>query len=244
MQLSMSGETIETLLYRNETPVLELKICYPQIIGPLPKRSEFRFNGFYCNQARNLNRRARTEFYHNASEESRIADEEEYGFTLHSLIRSFFVTRLDPRYCSIALDQYQYFGGTHGMTVRIGNTWDLSTGSQVPLSYFFYENIPYRKQILNCILKQIEVLKEKEEISFFENPLRKAKQYFDEKNYYLTNRSIVIFYPLYTLAPYHAGIVSFEIPFEHLNGWVKERKPTETAPYRGSFSSGFEEKLL
>lgn len=130
------------------------------------------------------------------------------------------------------------------MTVRIGNTWDLSTGSQVPLSYFFYENIPYRKQILNCILKQIEVLKEKEEISFFENPLRKAKQYFDEKNYYLTNRSIVIFYPLYTLAPYHAGIVSFEIPFEHLNGWVKERKPTETAPYRGSFSSGFEEKLL
>ena len=243
MQLNMSGETIETLLYANNKPVLELKISYPQLMGPLSKGSEDRFNDFYRKQARNLNRKARTKFYHRAMEESRIAENEEVPFTLHSFIRSFTTTRLTPKYVSVVLDRYQYFGGTHGATVRTGNTWDLSTGSQIPLSYFFYNNIPYRKQILNWICKQIELQKKKEEILFFENPLRRAKQYFSEKNYYLTNHSVAIFYPLYTLAPYYAGILSFEIPFDQLNGWIKERKPNETEPYNSGFS-GFEGQLL
>ena len=151
MQLSMSGETIETLLYANNKPVLELKISYPQIMGPLSKRSEDRFNDFYRKQARNLNRQARTQFYHRATEEFYVAENEEYPFNLHSFIRTFTTTRLDPRYASIVLDRYQYFGGTHGTTVRTGNTWDLSTGSKVPLSYFFYNDVPYQKQILDLI---------------------------------------------------------------------------------------------
>lgn len=245
MQLNMCGETIESLLYRENKPILELKISYPQIMGPLSQKSEYRFNDYYCKQARNLNRQARTEFYHRASEEARIAGEQEYDFTLHSLIRTFTTMRLNSRYTSVVFDRYQYSGGTHGTTVRIGNTWDFSTGTQVPLSYFFYKNSPYRNVILKLIREQIEQLKKREEILFFENPLRNARQCFSEANYYLTNDAVVIFYPLYTLAPYYAGILTYKIPFNSLDGcWIKDRKPSEIPPYTGGFTARFGNELL
>ncbi len=245
MQLNMSGETIESLLYRENKPVLELKISYPQIMGPLSKQSEYRFNDHYCRQARNLNRQARTEFYHRASEEARIAQEQEYDFTLHSIIRTFSTTRLDLRYGSVVLDRYQYFGGTHGTTVRSGNTWDFSLGMKVPLSYFFYKNAPYRNIIYKSVCEQIKKQKEREEILFFENPLRNARQCFNEANYYLTNNAVAVYYPLYTLAPYYAGILTYKIPFDSFHGlWVRDRRPPETPPYSGGFTAQLGNELL
>lgn len=245
MQLNMSGETIESLLYRENRPILELKISYPQVMGPLSKQSEYRFNDFYCKQARILNRQARTEFYHRAAEEARIAGEQEYDFTLHSFIRTFTTTRLDLRYTSLFFDRYQYCGGPHGITARSGNTWDFSIGAQISLSYFFKKNVPYRNKLLENICKQIEHQKEREEILFFENPLRNARQCFSESNFYLTNNAIVIYYPLYTLAPYYAGILCYKVPFNALDGcWAKARRPVETAPFTGGFSPRFGTELL
>ncbi len=237
MQPNMSGETIESLLYRENKPILELKISYPQIMGPFSKESEYRFNDYYRIQARNLNKKARTQFYNRAAEESRIAEEQEYDFTLHSFLRTFTSPRVDTRYTSILLDRYQFCGGTHGTTVRKGNTWDLSIGTQVPLSYFFYNNTPYRKIITDSICEQISMEQKKQEILFFENPLQNAKQCFHESNYYLSHNAVVVFYPLYTLAPYYAGILSYQIPFSRFDKcWIPKRKPRETNPYTGRFS--------
>ncbi len=240
----MSGQIIENLLYRNNKPILELKLSYPQIMGPLSKVGEYRFNDYYRTSTRELNRRVRGELLHKASEEARMAEEEEYDFTLHSFVRTFSVPRLESRFTSIALDTYQYDGGAHGTTVRRGNTWDLSKGIQVPLSYFFRKNSPYRIAILNSISEEIRRQKEKEEIFFFENPIRNARQSFSERNYYLTHNALAVFYPLYTLAPYYAGILTYKIPFEDLNDyWTETNKPILTVPYNGNFSK-FSAELL
>ena len=245
MQLTMSGESIETLMYRGTKAILELKLSYPQIMGPLSKRSEYRFNDHYCRQTRALNRQARTEYYHKASEEARMAEEQEYDFTLHSLIRTFTTTRLEQRFTSVVFDRYQYTGGPHGTTVRSGNTWDFLTGSQVALPYFFNPNAPYRKVILQQIEHQISGQKEREEIPFFENPLRNAKQCFNEANYYLTNNSLALFYPLYTLAPYYSGILVYKIPFAALDGcWANGKRPIESAQVNMGFSSRFGTEML
>lgn len=245
MQLNMSGESIESLLYRENKPILELKISYPQIMGPLSKESEYRFNNFYCNQARSLNKRARTEFYHRAGEEFKRAMEQEYDFTLHSFIRTFSAPRVDSRYTSVLFDRYQFFGGPHGTTERTGNTWDFSTGAQVSLRYFFHQNSPYRRVILDCICEQIAKQKKNEEILFFENPLKNARQCFNESHFYLIHNAVVIFYPLYTLAPYYCGIISYKIPFARLDScWVKQRRPREIPPYGGRFTGGFGTELL
>ncbi len=245
MQLNMSGETIESLLYRENKPILELKISYPQMIGPLSKESEYRFNDHYRKQARNLNRKARTEFYNRAAEESRIAAEQEYDFSLHSFVRTFSAPRVDYRYTSILLDRYQYWGGPHGMTVRTGNTWDFSIGAQVPLSYFFQKNTPYRKIITDAVCEQISLQEKNQEILFFENPLKNAKQCFHENNYYLSHNAVIVFYPLYTLAPYYTGILSYKIPFTRLEKcWIERRRPKEVPPYAGHFTERFGTELL
>lgn len=245
MQLNMSGESIESLLYRENKAVLELKISYPQVMGPLSKRSEYRFNDYYCRQARGLNQKARTERYHQASEDARAAVEQGYDFTLHSFIRTFSTTRLESRYTSILFDKYDYTGGTHGTTVRYGNTWDFSIGSMIPLSYFFQKKAPYRKIILQNIREQIEQQVQKEEVLFFENPAKNALQCFSEANYYLTNNSVAIHYPLYTLAPYYAGILCYKIPFKTFDSyWIEGRRPQETSPCTGGFGQRFGTELL
>ncbi len=245
MQLNMSGETIETLLCRDNKPILELKISYPQIMGPLSKRSEYRFNDYYRKQALDLNRKARTEHFHRAEEDFRDAEKQEYDFTLNSFIRTFSAVRLEPHYVSLVFDRYHYTGGPHGTTVRTGNTWDLHTGSKVSLSYFFHKNAQYRKRLTEAICDQIRRQKEREEILFFENPLRNARQCFNESNYYLTNNAVVIHYPLYTLAPYYAGILCYEVPFSTLDGcWIRDRRPEETEPHTGAFSPHSGAELL
>lgn len=245
MTLTMSGETIESLLYRENKPVLEIKISYPQILGPLSKKSEFRFNDYYRNHARQLNRKARTEFYRIASEEFRIAKEEEFDFNLHSFLRTFSSPRVDHRYTSIVLDEYQFSGCAHGMTVRKGNTWDLTAGKQVPLSYFFRKESSYKKILMENICREMELQQKKQEILFFENPLKKAKQYFHEEHYYLTHDAIVIFYPLYTIAPYHAGILSYQVPFSMFEKhWIPSRKPPIISPYEGRFSERCDRDFL
>lgn len=238
MKLNITGESIDSLLYWNNKPALELKISYPQLIGPISQRSEYGFNNEYRKQARSLNKFARTKRYFRVAKELEIAEKQEHGFTLNSLISTFTVPRLDTRFTSILFDKYEYDGGLHGMRTYVGNTWDFSVGTRVPLSYFFRRNSNYQAKILKEIQRQIQSQKMKEEILFFENPLTRAKQYFNEKNFYLTNDSVAIFYPLYSIAPYQAGILNYKIPFELLDGcWIKNRKPEKTEPYSGEFST-------
>ena len=245
MQLNMSGESIESLLYCETKPVLELKISYPQIMGPLSKKSEFRFNDLYCRQARTLNRKARTELYRQATEAYRNAQAQEYDFNLYSYIRTFCAPRLDRIYTSVIFDLYVYYGGAHGMTVRTGQTWDFRTGARIPLSYFFQQNTPYRKIILNSITEQVREQVKKEEILFFDNPEQNIRQYFREQNFYLTGNSFVFFYPLYTLAPYYAGILCYKVPFEELkNCFASERHPALLSNNPMCFSERFGNELL
>ena len=131
------------------------------------------------------------------------------------------------------------------MTIRMGNTWDFAKGTQVSLSYFFRNNALYRRILTQNICEQIELQQKKQEILFFENPLQKAKRYFSEENYYLTHDSVVIFYPLYTIAPYYTGILSYAIPFSKLEKcWVPSRRPQTIPPYEGRFSEKTEQDFL
>lgn len=242
MKISMSGETIESLLYYENKAILELKISYPQIMGQLTQKSEYRFNNYYRTQARNLNRRARTEIYRKAVEDARFATRDEYDFTLHSFIRTFSAVRTEPRYTSVVFDQYQFSGGPHGFTVRTAETWDLSAGRRCPLSDFFLPHTAYKKIIIKYVRSQITEQKKREEISFFEDPLRNALIHFNESNFYLTTNGISIFYPLYTLAPYHEGILTYNVPFsefskiQRIANFPKELPSNveESSPYFGT----------
>lgn len=245
MQLNVTGEKIENLLYWENKPVLELKISFPQLLGPLSKESEYRFNRYYRTLAMRWNSRGRTVMFRRACEEAKVAKTMEYDFELHSFIRAFSVPRLEERYCSVITDQYQFLGGTHGLTVRNADLWDFRLNRKIAISGLFQSFATFKRILLQQVFQKIKLQMEKEEILFFENPLRNAVEFFREKNCYLTEDSIAVFYPLYTLAPYYAGILTYYVPFSVFEGcWIKNRAPNIASKNFGSDLAPFTDGLL
>lgn len=110
---------------------------------------------------------------------------------------------------SICIDYYQYTGGAHGITVRRTYNYDAEHGAFVQINHIFKDGYDYEKVINKKIREEIDKNKE----VYFNNG-----EYFKgidkTPNYYLTADGIVIYFQLYEIAPYVAGIPEFTIPYE------------------------------
>lgn len=105
---------------------------------------------------------------------------------------------------SIAVTNYVFSGGAHGMSYRKGYTFDLASGEM----YTFNDLVPNnaREQINREIARQIA-----------ENNLPLLQPFTELKPepdfYLLPGRKMAIFYQLYELAPYAWGFVTFPINY-------------------------------
>lgn len=108
-------------------------------------------------------------------------------------------------------DRYDYTGGAHGNTIRRSDTWSLKTGRVLPLSSFFPPNSDYVAVILKQIQEQAKINMEENPGIYFDNYPELILQYFNPKNYYLTENGIAIYYQQYEIAPYSSGIIVFEV---------------------------------
>lgn len=209
--MKIHTQAIENLYFDRAKPILESKIRYPELEGKLRRDAEERFNRTYEQNARLRNRTVRDTLLPQAKREAAQAAEEGFPFQMQSYIRTFEVTRLSLPYVSLYFDTYRYTGGTHGMTERTGNTWDMRKGTTVPLSHFI------RQDTQTEILRRIRAVIGEQDRDWFDDAEQVAVTQFDPKRYYLTDSSFLFFYPLYMLAPYSEGIPTFEIPFSDLN---------------------------
>ncbi len=154
-----------------------------------------------------------TELYPAAVEWYLESSRNGYLFTPYEAEMSYTVTY--NRRCAISLyfDSYQFTGGAHGNTVRTSDTWNLNKGTRMRLSDFFQAESDYHAYILEKIDARIAEMIAAGNDIFFGDPNELARDYFDEQNFYLTADGIVIYYGLYTVAPYASGIVEFLIPW-------------------------------
>lgn len=102
-----------------------------------------------------------------------------------------------------------------GITIRSSQNWDLQSGKQFLLSYF-YKNPYYIINILKEINLQIKNQIESGSNYYFDNYCELVLENFSFKNFYLTNDSVAIFYQQYDIAPYSSGIPIFYIPFYNI----------------------------
>ena len=99
------------------------------------------------------------------------------------------------------------------MTYRRDFNFDLKTGNVLKFGDLFNEEGKkvYKDKVDSIIRNVIE-----------ENPdnyfVNEFKGIGDNVQYYLTKDNIVIFYQLYELAPYSAGIPEFKIPYSVFGG--------------------------
>ncbi|GIO32726.1 MULTISPECIES: PdaC/SigV domain-containing protein [Paenibacillus] len=122
---------------------------------------------------------------------------------VYDFVQSFVVTYNRDGVLSVVIDQYGYTGGAHGGTVREGLTFSLKDGKQLSLGDVL-KAAPDYKQKLDNMLKQ-----KTKEVKF--NDVTAGLN--EKPDFYLKEGGFAIFYQQYEIAPYAAGIPTYDFSF-------------------------------
>ncbi|MGX9754780.1 DUF3298 and DUF4163 domain-containing protein [Clostridioides difficile] len=109
---------------------------------------------------------------------------------------------------SIKVRYYTYSGGAHGYYQDIAYNVDMRTGKFLELMDLFKDNTKYKEVIDDEIKQQITDLekKDKENVGIYN-----FKGIKENQNFYLQDDNLVIYFDLYDITPYAAGIPEFSI---------------------------------
>lgn len=131
----------------------------------------------------------------------------------------FEVKKNSNNMLSIVVNYYKYSGGAHGDYKNIAYNVHMKDGKFLVLSDLFKENIDYKIVINNEIRKQIEALvkKDKDNANIYQ-----FTTINDNQKFYVQDDNIVIFFDLYDIAPYAAGIPEFTINKSIFNHILKD----------------------
>lgn len=182
-----------------------------------------RFNTHYRQIARAGFNYARARLYPQAVRQYFNSISQGFPFHGYELVQNFETTYCRKPVVSLYYDRYEFTGGAHGTTTRTGNTWDTDRGVLLSLRDFFKPGYDYRQTIIRAIEGDARHRQSTGQVQYFDNLSENIAKYYDDGNYYVSENGIVIFYPLYTIAPYAAGIQTFTIPWVLFGGHLRIR---------------------
>jgi hypothetical protein len=105
----------------------------------------------------------------------------------------------------------------HGMTFLKSLTFDVSTGNAYTLSEQFKPNSDYQQKISDLIRVQIK----ERNIQL----LDEFKGIRPDQDYYIADKSLVVYFQLYEITPYYYGFPMFPISVYELQDIVAENSP-------------------
>jgi len=120
---------------------------------------------------------------------------------------------------SILIKYYKYSGGAHGYYEYVPYNIDLRDGNNLTLKEIFKKDVDYKEIIDKEIQNQIKELGKKEK------DLDKIYDFYgikENQKFYLEDGKIVIYFDLYDIAPYAAGIPEFPIIVDDIKNQIKE----------------------
>ncbi|WP_434799768.1 DUF3298 and DUF4163 domain-containing protein [Terrisporobacter vanillatitrophus] len=120
---------------------------------------------------------------------------------------------------SILIEYYKYSGGAHGYYEYVPYNIDLRNGDNLTLKDIFKTDVDYKEIIDKEIENQIKELGKKDK------DLDKVYDFYgikENQKFYLEDEKIVIYFDLYDIAPYAAGIPQFPIIVDNIKNQIKE----------------------
>ncbi|WP_036709775.1 DUF3298 and DUF4163 domain-containing protein [Paenibacillus pinihumi] len=129
----------------------------------------------------------------------------------------FEVKTNEKNVLSLSLYNYAYTGGAHGLTLQSSLTFDLKTGKQYTLSELFKTGSDYRKRLDAIIAAQIKA----RGIDLLQ-PFEGIRP---DQDFYIADRSLVIYFQLYEITAYVYGFQYFPISVYELQDIVNEQGP-------------------
>ncbi len=118
---------------------------------------------------------------------------------------------------------YKYSGGAHGTYEYIPYNVDLTSGGIFTLKDLFNENSNYKVVIEDEIKKQIIQLNKEQNLPKNSTQLYAFNEIKDNQKFYIVDDTIVIFFDLYDIAPYVAGIPEFPINKEIISNLLNNQ---------------------
>ncbi len=119
---------------------------------------------------------------------------------------------------SIKVRYYTYSGGAHGFYQDIAYNVDMRTGKFLELMDLFKDNTKYKEVIDEEIKRQIAELEKKDEENI---GIYNFKGIKENQNFYLQDENLVIYFDLYDITPYAAGIPEFSIDKKLISSMLK-----------------------
>ena len=190
----------DTLTYEN-VPVLSYKINYPQFQSNRNNSFVTKLNVFYKENAYLMLDYIKDILYKQAVEQYQYSKENNYPVIPYEAVITYQVTYQMEYYISLFFDKYIFTGGAHGNTVRYSDTWDLCKRKEMELSDFFPYCPNYKEEIITFIIDNIaeQLTEPNAQGTFFETYEMDVNNTFNEDNFYLTNKGIVI-YPVLNIS--------------------------------------------
>ncbi|MFD3158597.1 PdaC/SigV domain-containing protein [Haloimpatiens sp. FM7330] len=157
-------------------------------------------------------------------------DAKKYKYAMHQYQCN---TTFDVHYnknniLSLSIAYYEYTGGAHGSYERKSYNIDLNTGKEATLKDFFNEQENYKK-IINEKIKK-EMLKDKD--TYYEEIANNFRGIKWNQPFYIEDGNIVVYFGLYEITAYAAGIPEFKIPFSQFQEGVKTKISVEEDPIK------------
>ncbi len=207
----------ETFIYE-DVEVMTLTIKYPVIKVYKSPDAQVKINNQIAIEVNEYFRYVSDILYEQAINDYKNAMENDFPFHGYEAIMEYVITYNNNCFLSYYIDKYEFTGGAHGNTIRSSDTFELRSGTEIPLYCYFKEGTDYRRLLTNEMIKQAgSRLKDNPGI-YFDDYKSLIIKNFDEDNYFLTPEGLAVYYQQYDIAPYSTGIVVFTVPYKTI-GW-------------------------
>ena len=124
-----------------------------------------------------------------------------------TFMAEYEVFRADSQIISLIQRVYQYTGGAHGMTRQTGHTIDRASGRRLNLGDLFVPGASFAERMNHFV---------REEGRVRQLPMWDFKGIGAQSAFYLSDAGVVLFFQQYEIAPYSAGIIQMQVPYEIL----------------------------
>ncbi|MCY6485883.1 DUF3298 and DUF4163 domain-containing protein [Clostridium aestuarii] len=202
-----------------KTPNYEINIKLPVITELKNKEAEAKINS----KIEKLINNYKNQIVSGADKFAKEVKKQGWPMRQFVLVSDYEIYNNDENILSFTITVYSYTGGAHGMTEKFAFNIDMQSGKELALKDLFKESFDYKTELTKEINKQIaednaKPIDDKTKFMFFQD----AKANLCKSQYYIDNKNLVIYFPLYELAPYSSGIPSFKIPLDSLKDNLNE----------------------
>lgn len=133
------------------------------------------------------------------------------------MIGFFEVKTNEKNILSLSLFNYAYTGGAHGTTLQRSLTFSILDGHQYTLGELFKPGSNYVDRLSDIVRAQIKA----RDIQVFE-PFGKISP---DQDFYIADRSLVLYFQLYEITPYVFGFPYFPISVYEISDIVADDGP-------------------